>query len=303
MRECAKVGSPEAACVCNTGLAMNVLFGDAIEGLSAARGAVAIATADASARPYLLGAQSRLIVVLLYRGMLYLPANASIIQAAAHGIQFSGDLFLRAVVEMNLGVSHMDAGELDRADVAFGRVGRIVGSADLGLLRLNHLYNLGELAIHQRDYDGAEAVLHRADDLLSPLMPSYMGDLVRAGLGLCALETGRLSEARRREEELSDPPSVWYFDPTLIVWFRARLLERRGRLEEAAHLLREQSEDLEGRLVPAWLKIRLLEVQIAEKAGLADARHRATEAMSVAESLHLAVRASQFADALSRLAG
>ncbi len=129
-----------------------------------------------------------------------------------------------------------------------------------------------------------------------------MQDLVNAGLGLCALETGDLSEARRREQELQDPPPSWYYDPTTILAFRSRLLERRGRPGEALELLEDSAKNLEGRLVLAWLKVCELQVRLMARRGYAGAKDLATASEKHAAELGLIHRAREFSR-LSELLG
>jgi tetratricopeptide (TPR) repeat protein len=193
-----------------------------------------------------------------------------------------------------MGAAFLDAGELDRAEVLLTKAGKLLGSADMTFPRINLACNLGELALARRDFKRAAAAFESAGRHFGLTIPRYTSDFVNAGLGLCALEMGSLSEARRREQELGDPPPVWYYDPTVIIAFRARLLERRGAREQAVELLSHAADDLEGRLVMAWLKVRSLQVRLMLRAGVPGSRELAEEGLVLSRTLNLPYRSAEF---------
>ena len=96
-------------------------------------------------------------------------------------------------------------------------------------------------------------------------------------------------------EALLEPyPKEWYFDPTLILTFRARIMERRGETEEAAQHVATFSERLRDRFTLAWLKLRLFEARLRRRIGLQGLVECATEAREIACRLSLSTRAREF---------
>jgi hypothetical protein len=119
-------------------------------------------------------------------------------------------------------------------------------------------------------------------------------DLVTAGLGLCAVETGNLTEARRREEELREPPEMWYYDPSTILAFRARFLQRTGRTDKAIELLETEANRIENRLMLAWFKVRALQVRLLLREDAHLGRRLAEDCLARAAHLNLVARVSEF---------
>jgi tetratricopeptide (TPR) repeat protein len=254
IRATADSGSDAAVALCHAALAMQALFGDPDAGLRSARLAVTLALAS-NGEQHRLTALMRLLVVLQHQGRLFLPEAQEAIEEARALAERSGDLRARFNLEGNLALALIDAGELDQAETLIRHADRILGSADLDVPRLNHTINHAELALARRDFELAERCYRSAEALVLHNGPAFVHDAVGAGLGICALETGNLSEARRREQDLGQPVRPWFYDPTTILSFRARLMELRGDRPAAIALLVAHAADLEGRLVFAWLKI------------------------------------------------
>jgi hypothetical protein len=201
---------------------------------------------------------------------------------------------LRFSIESNLAVAALDAGEVERAQVLMETSTALLGRAEMGLSRFNQANNRAELALACGDLGGAARDFREASRYIGATMPGYARDIANAGLGYCALEMGDLSEARRREADLGPTPGKWFFDPTTILMFRSRLLERRSQWSEAVQLLADAADNLDDRLVLAWLKIRLLQVRLMIKAGDEGALDIARTAKRRAEELCLWRRAQDF---------
>ncbi len=238
---------------------------------------------------------------MLYRGMIRTPSCETVVQEARTLVETTGDLLLRFSLESNYAVGLMDIGDLDRAEILMSNAAELLGSADMQLHRLNQAYNRGELALSQQAYAQATRHLQEAATYVNPSAPSYMRDLVNAGLGLCAIQSGSLAEARRREGALPDPPETWYYDPTMIVAFRARLLTLRGQHSEADEVLARAEADLQGRLITAWLKVRLQRVRLTGTENPRLAQNLALEGKAQSDQLRLAIRSSEFARLLDAL--
>jgi DNA-binding SARP family transcriptional activator/tetratricopeptide (TPR) repeat protein len=292
MRRVASLGSTHARLVCMAGLALGVFFGDPIEALGAARNALQIA---AEARAYRLRALVRYMIVLHARGELSNPGASPIVAEARSLAEASGDVMERFAIESNVAVALLDEGEVESAEAMMARTAQIAETAEMHMHRFIRANNHAELALAVGDFDAAKQAFAEAATYLGPTSPSYMRDIVNAGLGYCALESGDVGEARRREKDLSDLPPSWYYDPTTLLAFRARLLERRGKWQEAVAIIRRAAADLEGRIVLAWYKLRLLEVRMLIKYGHPDARPLAEEGERRAQEAGLIRRAGEFA--------
>jgi DNA-binding SARP family transcriptional activator/tetratricopeptide (TPR) repeat protein len=264
MRLVSRVGSREAQIIAHAGLALGVLFGDPDEAVDAARRAVELAT---QGRSYRLKSLLRLMVALQCRGMLagheYRMVSEEIGAAAAT----SGDTLVRFSIENNLAVAALDSGDLDRAETLMSRVHDLAGDAEMTLNRLIHSNNAAEIAMARGEWSNAAKWFARAATHVSPSTPTYLAELLSAGLGLCAIEKGNLHEARRRHEELLSLPSAWHYDPFTLLAFRARFLRCIGRRQEAVDLLDQEAAKLRDRLVLAWLKVRALQARILGKMG------------------------------------
>ncbi|NNL49134.1 MAG: hypothetical protein HKO76_12305 [Acidimicrobiia bacterium] len=119
--------------------------------------------------------------------------------------------------------------------------------------------------------------------------------MVTAGLGICALEMGRMAEARRLYEELPEAPSIWYYDPTPLLQFQSRYLERRGDLLGAISALEVAQVDLQGRLVAAWIKTQVSLVHLLRKANDPRAGNEALRGVEVTGQLSMKAREREFA--------
>ncbi|MDH3271306.1 MAG: AAA family ATPase [Gemmatimonadota bacterium] len=281
-----------ATAIAHRALALGLLLERSEDALGSAKRAVELSHGlgtDAS-----LKALNRLLIVLLQRGSLHRPENRSYIDEAESLAERSGDLLQRFSFESNLGVSFLDAGELEIAHVHFDRAEELLGNADMTFPRINLAINRAELALAQNDYAEAAGSFTSVSALPGLAIPKYTKELVTAGLGLCALEAGRIGEARLLEESLGEVPAVWYYDPTIILTFRSKILERMRDLPAAVALLEDAGQGLEDRLISAWLKARLLLARTLRRSG--DDRHKqvSEQGLRVARDLGLRAREREF---------
>jgi tetratricopeptide (TPR) repeat protein len=196
--------------------------------------------------------------------------------------------------EANQGVAYLDAGDLDRAEVHFSTAEQLLGRADMSFSRVNLACNRGGLALERGDVDLAEEHFRSVPTTKGAAAPRYASDVITAGLGLCAIERGALARARQLEEQMRPQPTIWYYDPFLIVAFRARLAERRGDRQTAIAQLAAAIEDLQGHLGTSALKLRLLLARTALKAREPWAQGLALEGVAACEAACFPVRATQF---------
>lgn len=291
MRECAAAADPAATCVANASLAMNALFGDSDEGLRCAEAAVQAAerTEDPGA---LLLAFNRLIVVHVSRGSLYLPGAAPLLDRADALAESSGDLRLRFDLTCNQGVFFLDAGDLDRAEFAIEKAAALIKGVEASRMQHTLACNRGELALERHDFDAARRHYESAEASLRVTSPPWHRAVASAGIGLAALNAGAMADATRLEAELPADPGNWYFDPTLILSFRARLLERRRQSAAAVALLRGH-DILAGRFPMAAIRLELLASKISRRAGVPPNLSAHANALALAHSLHAETRIRQ----------
>ncbi|MDZ7781221.1 MAG: AAA family ATPase [Gemmatimonadota bacterium] len=298
MRQVTRDGPTVASAIAHSGLALGILFGDYREALQSARTAVQECDPESQHRLRIL---LRLLLVLQYQGLFYSAEATELVREARSLAKTSGDLLLRFNVESNVAVAHLDTGDLDAAEVLMAQSTEMLGSAELSLNRFNQANNCGELALAQRDYPRAKRCFHDAAQYIGMRTPPYAAKLVHAGLGLCAAETGDLRTAKEHEAQLSDMPTFWYFDPTLILAFRSRMHQTRQEYSEASELLAVAADDLQDRLVLAWLKIRKLHAQLESKRNVYRAQELAEEGLACARTLGLKQRTSEFAAIIRKL--
>lgn len=264
MRTLATRSRGEAALVCHLGLALGVVFGDAAEGLRSARLAESLSREFPA---YRATALTRLLVVLLLKGRLLTEEGASVASAAIDEAEAKGDARLRFAALSNLAIGLLDSGEPERAEVCFERAADSVGPMVPGMDTFNWYFNRGELELSRREFAAARSLFQLAEEQLGVHRPAFVELLVDARVGLCALETGDLGEARRREAKLPTDLPEWCYDPYPLVEFRTRLFSLRGRLEAAMPFIDSILASVEGRLELAWLRLGVLRAEVALRLG------------------------------------
>ena len=287
------VSSPEARCSAHSILALHLFFGSPELALSSARTAVQLAE-EHGLRQELLSASNRLMVVLLHNGLLGTSSGMSLVATAEESARYSGDLFLRFNLRVNVGVYHLEVGEYEQAMQAFERARKVVAGTAAKDAHLILECNLGELEFCRGDFELASLHFTRGEALLDAASPIRLRRMVKAGLGLTAMTTGDLRTAREMEEQVGLLPDYWYFDPYLLATFKARMRWHRGDRRSAILLLRQTGEAVRGRLVTSWLNLRLEESRLLRRVDMSEARQVAEEALGVARELGLSVRIREF---------
>jgi tetratricopeptide (TPR) repeat protein len=287
-------GTAEARCKARATVALNIYFGSPEKGLQFARNSVDLALGT-SKNDLILYALNRLILVLHYQGLLQTQEGRRALAEAESRLGTCGDLILKFHIQLNPAVWHLEIGELDAARNAFEGLFSLVEGPKARDAQARLLLNLGELELVAHDFAKAERVFRTAAEISTPHSPHFFKTLASAGLGLCGLQTGKLSEARKWEEELPELPEFWTFDPTVVVTFKARMLLKRRDPERALDLICRTRNRVRERLVPAWLRLTMEEARICRSFKSARASSLVEEGLQVAEDLGLKKRIHQLA--------
>ncbi len=292
-RQLVNVGTARARCKASTLLALNIYFGSAIEGLHAAREAVALGKTLDDADT-LLHALNRLMVVLHYLGRLHSEEGRETLAEATSRLGTCGDLNLKAFVHLNRAVWHLEIGDVDRAKEGLASTEKVLHGTKARDARARLYINLGELGLVSHDISLARENYSRAQEILGSSSPHYFQTLVHAGIGMCALHAGALAEARLREKDLPPLPDFWTFDPSIVATFKARMLTKRRDSETALAMLDAVRKNTENRFVPAWLRLTLEQCRILRRMGSPDLETFAREGLRTAQSLGLEQRTREF---------
>lgn len=285
-------GAREAVAIAHQGLAVVLLLSNPQAALRSARSAVALARNRGPNQR--LKALNRLLIVLLQQGALHSNENSILVREAETLSKGSGDLLQRFSIASNVGVSFMDAGLLDMAEAHFERAEALLGNADMTFPRINLAINRGELSIARNQYEKASQYFASAGEHGGLAIPKYTTRMVTAGLGICALQMGRMAEARRLYEALPETPSTWYYDPTPLLLFQSLYLERRGDAPTAIATLEVAQSNLQGRLVAAWIKTQLSLVRLLRKVGDPRAKNEAWRGLQETRRLSMVTREREF---------
>jgi tetratricopeptide (TPR) repeat protein len=291
-KACANLGGPKARCQARATLALNVYYGSPSEAFAAAREAVSISlqTQDPDLQ---LHALNRLIVTLLYQGRLGSQEGLEALALAEPRLATTGDLDLKFFLRLNKAVGHLEAGELDQAATAFTSAEEVINGTRATQSFVTLLLNKGELALACHDVPTARSHYLRAESYLNVSSANSSRTIINAGLGICALRSGDLSEARDRETALPPQPSIWTFDPFVVVSFMVGMLKKRGDRVSAEQLLEGVTRDVRSRLVTAWIKLTIVRADLWRGNDPARAASIAAEAIVLAERLNLTKRVHQ----------
>ena len=160
-------------------------------------------------------------------------------------------------------------------------------------MRVTLLCNAGELSLEQHDFEAARRHFEGAEAALRVTSPPWCASVTSAGIGLAALSAGAITEATRREADLPPDPLRWYFDPILILTFRALLLQRRRQPLAAVTFLRNQGNALVDRFPLPFIRTEILACRIGRRAGIVPDRGSYNRALEIARDLRLSTRISE----------
>ncbi len=296
-QESLNLGPPEARCKARGTVALNIYFGSQEIGppersLRAARESVAIALGTSDSE-LILHALNRLILVLHYQGKLHTEEGKRALSEAESRLGTCGDLILKFHIKLNPAVWHLEIGELDQARASLEALEQLVGGNQSPAAQARLRLNLGELGLVSHDFPFAETAFRAAEELAAWPSPPFFRTLATAGIGLCSLSIGNLTEARIRESQLPEFPEFWTYDPTIVATFKARMLAKRRDTVRALELLDQTRAGVVGRLVPAWLRLTIEQTRLCKRVYPKKALELADEGLEVAGKLGLKQRVYQ----------
>jgi tetratricopeptide (TPR) repeat protein len=186
----------------------------------------------------LLRAYHRKVLCHLLRGEIDSPATTQTIEDALFLCERNGDVKSKASMYSNLGAAYLNVGDLGRATNFLNSAEKLVcGPGERALIQAN----LGALYYELGEYQAAEG--HYQDALKQAELqqvPGLVPIIVFAGLGFCALATGRMSRAKELEVPVRKALETWIHEPWPLIHFLAELERRRGRLREALEIVRRR---------------------------------------------------------------
>jgi tetratricopeptide (TPR) repeat protein len=271
-------------------LALNVFHGAATEGLTHARAAKALADGlgDIDVR---VRAIHRLYVVLVFHGLGESREASTAVEFLLKHSEKVGDVRLRYTAMANRGVWLMEAGAYAEAHNTLSAAGATLPRTARGE-QLNCHANLAEACLSRGEFEEAYRLYEVARTWYDDGTREFLRDIVTAGTGLAALRLGRLSCARACFEALREWDR-WFFDPTMILRFRAQWLARLGKQTLALELLHEEGAQLRERFPSMWLRLKLFQGRFSHRHRQGLDKSAVEEAAAVAGRLGLELRRRQ----------
>jgi tetratricopeptide (TPR) repeat protein len=273
-------------------LAIGHYYGLRRLGLASAITAVDLATESGEKEEIALGL-NRLILALIERGHLNLPMWQHLATDAPSMVENAGNRFVKFSIRENLAIWFMDAGELDRSRLEFQAADRLLGGHSHGAMKFMSLFNWAELAFRTYEAALSRDLFLEALALGPPDIPIYGIHLAKAGLGLAHLHLGELREAREIMTQLPPPDSTYHFDPSSLVLFWTRWIERTSGPKPAARFLQSERVKLRETFFPTWAYLGVEEVRLLSKFSPEDAVRSAGTTAEECEAIGMGVRAAQ----------
>jgi tetratricopeptide (TPR) repeat protein len=293
------------ACRAHCALTHQILLGDPNDGLNCARRAVELAEQEGNVPHLLLRANLLRMSALIVRGLLDSDEGREVLARAHLLAQKGGDLGRKVDLLSNEGAWCIDVGRLEEARDCLERaVSEVGGPTRKDSLALVYL-NFGELELICENYDDADQHFRFVESVVSGSedeMRKRWTLVSNAGVGLCALRTGRIAEAKKRLLASPPMPDDWLTDPTIPATFRAAMLSHEGKIREGADLLADVARNVSHRFPVQELRVRLEEIRLLRRVDPVRAQLRAIEGAEMATSLEIHSHAATF-DLYARILG
>ena len=286
-------GSARARCsACGT-LAIHIHYGSPEKALRYARKGVRISQEHDVPPELALRASNRLILVMAHLGLLNSEEAHAVIERGESVVRSRRDLVECYKLHSGLGVWNLDIGNYGAADKFFKKAHTIIEGTEATASQANLSCNLGMLRYHTGRVSSAEDEFLTAERLVTSTSVRSLRRSIKAGLGLCALHSGALGEAKRRDRSLGDPAREWFFDPSILVQFRAEMIARFEGWAKGADFLAVEADKISGRYVPTWIGLKLLEAKFRSRFDGQAASLIGEETLAVSQELGLSRRAEQ----------
>jgi tetratricopeptide (TPR) repeat protein/DNA-binding SARP family transcriptional activator len=250
---------PRVQCLTNMVRALGILFGDGAGSLPAAERAYSIAR-ERGLRTLEARSLHRLLIVHAFRATLHTEGGSWILEEGLRLAATSDDVRRRYRLLEAAGLWNMETGDLETAEGYFSQAEAFLQSTSEFSDHLNIFGNLGELYAMSNQFDRALQYYEKGRLTLRPHDHWRLRQIMYGGLGYCALELGDLRLARECESKI-EYTTEGYFDPWIIVLFKATLLRRRGEHDAAIEYLEQLAMGFENRFRLVAIKLRLLECQ------------------------------------------
>jgi DNA-binding SARP family transcriptional activator/tetratricopeptide (TPR) repeat protein len=262
-------GDVRVQCLAESVKALAIVFGESEGALDAANVAYKLAMDDrlADLRDKIL---HRLLFVHVYGGTMNVSGGRELMEEGLRRAARSDSLKTRYGFLEAAGLWHLESGEYPQAEVFFGQAEDVMRSAPEVSDKVQMFANRAEQFVMEGKLEPALDYYLKARAAMRPQHAWRAHQTVFGGLGYCALELGDLRLARDCEG-LLEYLDEGYFDPTVIVLFKATVIRRRGDPGGSAEYVKSIANKLHGRLRMVVMKLRLLECRLRVAAGETEA--------------------------------
>ena len=293
LRECLEHGTPAARARASRLQVLEAFLGSPEVADKASVESLVIAESSGLSGE-VLDAYANRIVLLICTGKLHLDANKELIERSLSLSKRRGDLTVRCALLSNLGAYHVECGHLEKGRSFLDECLNVVPEGRFHPDTLRVFANVGELELEAGDYQAARVWFERCLSSLADGAGAAITPLV--GIGLCALEEGRLREATKIVAGVESKFERRPFSHEISYYYklRAEISLRKSDYRAAVSELRDAADMAWNRRVTVWLRAQLWLCRLMRRL---DDPHLSKEAMrgwSVAKDLQLDLRARQF---------
>jgi tetratricopeptide (TPR) repeat protein len=248
---------PYPACLLKLVLALCVPYQDSDDGMDAASAAVQLASEHRLTR-LLLRAYHRKLFCQSLRAEIHSPQGRDTVQAALMCAARGGDMRSKASIYNIVGSYYLDIRDHDNAERFLGEAAKLASAKNE---RVAVSCNRGVLFYSRGEYETSEIHFQQArvEAEAKPVFGAII-PFILAGLGLCALATGRFGAAKAFEATVRGAMEAGRRVPPQLVQFLSELERRRGCYEKALELVRSKLPS-DRRRPLYWIKSKLIEVK------------------------------------------
>ena len=258
-RDVAFADNPRAEALARSILALDLMFGSGTDALEDARRAFELSKTIPDDDFHAKMAY-RYLYVLMFGGQLNSGIGKELLSRCRELGEQSGDFRLQYNAIASEGCWLLDIGELDAAERIFARASAPLHTPSTGSEHISLPHNLGELATAREEWETGRIYFKEAVATESFGDRRVVQDAIYAGLGLCELKLGNITEAREMAERVEVWDRHWYSDPTLVVRFAAELARLKRRYPDAIEVLGNAIADTKHRWPAIGVKLAMLQI-------------------------------------------